>query len=643
MKQVKINRLIIKDWRGQSKDIVLTQDNEVRGWNKSGKSTILNAILWLLLGTDDQDRQNFQLFDNTIEQTHDTSKVAIVEAKIDIDGNEYSLKKTAEMGWTRKRGHEEYERKGTDNYKFFIDDIERNATEYKTFVEDMFAPMDKLKFMLNTQYFMSVKWDVLRKHMQDLSGGITESDFKGDYGIISSDLKKYSSEDLKKQYKAKLKPIKESVNSLPISIETLQNCLANPSDLNLYKNTIEENKRQIADIDARINGNKISDDVIKKQEEELGKLDELNQELYQLRDKYIEEFRKEESSIMDKIHSAKSRNAEIKALNIKNENERARLITDIDFYEKSAKYSETTHNDLTKQNEAIKALKFNGYKCPMCGQELPQDKIDEAMAEFENNKRAKHEAVVNQGKENRERWNNALKTIDGLKIKLANIPECQPLIVYSNLDKELSDLRAAFSDFRQIKEYKEKLDQIELFKANMAQHVTVDNTSLLKMKQSLLDEIIEYSKKLGDYEKQQAKVKEMQEELRSNASEMAMLEGKLSALARYEEERSKIVGEKVNRLFDYISVEMETEDKSGNKIPCCVVKDKDNVYAQVTNTASRILCGIDMALAFQKHYDIQMPLIIDNCEGLNENNRPRLENQTIELIVDECDFNVVNK
>ena len=88
------------------------------------------------------------LFDNTIVQTHDTSKVASVEGVFEIDGVEYTLKRTAEIGWTRKKGRDEWERKGSDNYKFYIDHIERNAGDYKKTIEDLFAPIDKLKIWL---------------------------------------------------------------------------------------------------------------------------------------------------------------------------------------------------------------------------------------------------------------------------------------------------------------------------------------------------------------------------------------------------------------------------------------------------------------------------------------------------------------
>ena len=112
MKEIKLKKLTLQDWRAQNKVVEFTDNTEIIGYNKSGKSSVYNGFLWLLTGCDDMDRSNYNLFDNTIEQTHDTSKIASVEGVFEVDGVEYTLKRTAEIGWTRKKGRDEWERKG---------------------------------------------------------------------------------------------------------------------------------------------------------------------------------------------------------------------------------------------------------------------------------------------------------------------------------------------------------------------------------------------------------------------------------------------------------------------------------------------------------------------------------------------------
>lgn len=99
MKTIKIKKLTLQDWRAQNKIVTFSDHTEIRGRNKTGKSSVYNGFLWLLTGADDMDRNNYNLFDNTIEQTHETSKVASVEGVFEINSVEYTLKRTAEIGW----------------------------------------------------------------------------------------------------------------------------------------------------------------------------------------------------------------------------------------------------------------------------------------------------------------------------------------------------------------------------------------------------------------------------------------------------------------------------------------------------------------------------------------------------------------
>ena len=218
MKTITLKKLTLQDWRGQNKVINFGHNTEIKGRNKSGKSGCFNAWLWLLTGADEQDRINYKLYDDTLPLTYENSKLAYAEAVLDIDGVEYTLKKTAKQGWTRKKGREEYEKKATDDYKFYIDSIERSASDYKSFIEENFAPIEKLKIMLNIRYYQSLDWEDMRKHFESLVGNIDESEMKGDYTDILNDLRKYPIDEVKSSYKSKIKAVKSSVESLPITI-----------------------------------------------------------------------------------------------------------------------------------------------------------------------------------------------------------------------------------------------------------------------------------------------------------------------------------------------------------------------------------------------------------------------------------------
>lgn len=653
MKTIKLKKLTLQDWRAQNKVVEFTDNTEIRGYNKSGKSSVYNAFLWLLTGCDADDRSNYNLFDNTIVQTHDTSKVASVEGMFEIDGVEYTFKRTAEIGWTRKKGRDEYERKGSDTYKFFVDGIERNASEYKKSVEELFAPIEKLKIMLNLQYFLKLDWKEMRKHLESMLGEITMADFNGDYSDILNDLKKYSPEEVKSSYKSRIKPLKENVGQhgddgkLGIEIKTLKSNLPEISGLDEVQQEIDDAKSQIEMIDKQLLGS--SDGVqkfIDKRNEELAKIGELESEYNKCKIEYEANYRNERSIVSEEIGKIAFINAEISRDNEKNKQTIANAKESLKLATSKLKKLNDYREQLLKQNEEVKSMQFTDDTCAFCGQKLPEDKLEEAKAKFNANKDAKHKSIVAEGKANNLKIEQCKKEISELEAIIEKGYEEKPLKDKSELEAKLRNLELEFVPYEQTTEGKEKMAVISNMKANLTIIPAQDNEALLNMKKSLMQDIESLSKKLGlkdEYDKQMAVIQIKQKELKDSAVELARLEGMLNKVTAYEREKASIISNRVNGKFDYIQVEMTEVNKSGELVDTCKILDADGVSASSTNFASQVRCGIDISTAFCKFYGIKTPLFIDFAESICEDNYPETDRQTIKLIVDECKFNVVNK
>ena len=60
--------------------------------------------------------------------------------------------------------------------------------------------------------------------------------------------------------------------------------------------------------------------------------------------------------------------------------------------------------------------------------------------------------------------------------------------------------------------------------------------------------------------------------------------------------------------------------------------------------ANRVMsCGIDISLAFQRFYGIELPIFIDDYELFSKNNRPTIAGQEVRFIVDDSPFNIINQ
>lgn len=647
MKTIKLKKLILKDWRAQNRVVEFSDNTEIRGYNESGKSSVYNAFLWLLTGCDADDRNNYNLFDNTIEQTHDTSKVASVEGIFDIDGVEYTFMRTAEIGWARKRGSEVYERKGTDNYKFYVDHIERNAGDYKKTIEELFAPMDKLKIMLNLQYFLKMDWKDMRRHLQDMVGEIGINDLKGDYSEIMSDLCKYSPEEVKESYKSRMKPIKQSISGLPITIETLKSNLPDISGLDEVQKEIEEAKEQIANIDKQLLGSSESmQKFIDKRNEELAKISELENDYRQYRLSYNARHDDAKTELSEEIRAVSLRNDKITVENQRGKDLIEKAKKSLPLAELKLQTLNEYREQLLGQNKEVKAMQFTDDTCAFCGQKLPEDKLEEAKAKFNANKEAKHNAIVAEGKANNAKIEQCKKEIAELEAIIEKGYEEKPLLDESELKAKLRNLEVEFIPYDQTTEGKEKMAEISHLKANLTTIPEQDTSALVNMKQELLKDVEEMSKKLGlkdEYDKQIAVIQSKQKELKESAVELARLERMLNKVVQFEREKAQIISDRVNEKFDYVQIQMTEVNKSGELIDTCKVLDDKGVSASVTNFASQVRCGIDISTAFSKFYGVSTPLFVDFAESICERNFPKTERQTIKLIVDDCSFNVVNK
>ena len=219
----------------------------------------------------------------------------------------------------------------------------------------------------------------------------------------------------------------------------------------------------------------------------------------------------------------------------------------------------------------------------------------------------------------------------------------RPFRDVSSKQEEYLSVKNSFVGYEQTAEGKAKRSVIEEKRANLTIVPEVDNSELVIKRSELVSKKDEALKKLGlkdEYDRQIAKIANLQDELKANAVEVAKIEGKIAKAKEYEQERANIVNDKVSSKFNYVSIKMSELNKSGEFVPACIITDNDGVNALVSNNASRILCGIDISLAFQNYFGTSVPMFIDNAESVNEGNYPEIGSQVIKMFVDECKFTI---
>lgn len=649
MKKVILKKIIVQNFRSKSFEFEFGERNEIRGKNRSGKSSVKNAFFWLLTGADDLDRTNFNLFDTTIVHTKENSVPTNVTAVLLIDDIEYEVSRTAKIGWTRKRGNDEYERKASDDYSFSIDGIERSATEFKSWIEDTFAPVDMLKCMINTQHFLYNidDWKVQRKYLANIAGEITNEDFEGDYTELFAQFSKYTAEQLRERLKTLLTPLKKALGTegtkgeKAVELEVLQKNLVSLDEIENAEKELSELKSMRDEIQAKISGKKSPiDEASAKRAQALALVEAKETEIKEARKKHDTKQQAEVTKLESQLSNIEAQNESIRRQNDNGkkafERKKQTLADDTKIVEKLKNRLE----ELREENKAIKSREFDGYNCTYCGAPLDEAKVEELKAKFEERKQKDRDNNKAEGLQARHRLETAQADLDVLQEEVDKGFTPAELVSEGDLRERIQQRMAAYPPFENSDEYKTLRKELEELKKSVPEIPVVDTSEFDKELNEVNAKIEAASNKAGlraQYTKQTKQIEDVQADMKNMAQERAQWEKIEQQLMAYEQEKADIVGKRVNQFFEKCKVSMFSEKKDGSLAPNCVIT-MDGRRSATLNKEGTITAGIDVSDAFCRFYGLNMPLFVDDNESLSDDNCVTSERQVITLSVANCEL-----
>lgn len=651
MKKVVLKKIIIQNFRSKSFEFEFGERNEIRGKNRSGKSSVKNAFFWLLTGADDLDRTNYNLFDTTIVHTKENSVPTNVTAVLMIDDIEYEVSRTAKMGWTRKRGNDEYERKTSDDYSFAIDGIERSATEFKNWIEDTLAPVDMLKCMINTQHFLyNIDWNVQRKYLANIAGEITNDDFNGDYTELFAQFSKYTTEQLRERLKTLLMPLKKALGTEGtkgekfVELEVLQKNIVSLDEIEDAEKELAELKSMRDEIQAKISGKKSPiDEASAKRAHAFALIEEKENEIRKARKLHDSKQQAEVAELESQLSTIEARNEAIKQ---QNDRDRKAFERKKQFLIDEARNVEILKNrleELREENKAIKSREFDGYNCTYCGAPLDDDKVEELKDKFEERKQKDRDNNKADGLQAKQRLETAQADLDVLQKEVDKGFTPAELVSEGDLRERIQQRKAAFPPFENSDEYKSLSKELEDLKKSVPEIPVVDTSEFDKELNEVNAKIEAASNKAGlraQYDKQTKQIEDVQSDMKKMAQERAQLEKIEQQLVAYEQEKADIVGKRVNQFFDKCKVSMFSEKKDGSLAPNCVIT-MDGRRSATLNKEGTITAGIDVSDAFCRFYGFNMPLFVDDNESLSDDNCVTSERQIITLSVANCELELI--
>lgn len=644
MKEFKIKKLVLKDFKGQSRTFEPNEHKTfVKGANGVGKTTLYKAFCWLLTSyTDALNAKNHELFDSRFELTHETPE-ARVSAVIELDGEEYTIERVAKAKFSRKRGSSEWTKDSSDSYSLYIDDIETSASDFALWVGRNIGGVDLLPYMLIGERFANLVIDdkkAARKILEQITGEITIDMMRGDYTMIKKDLQKYPIEQLLERYKAQLKPLNQRNNVIDALIETKESELHSFDniDFNVLETRISEKTKEIAKVDECIaDASKALEPLICEREKLIKEIHATTVELGDKRIAWESKLSYELSEIKRRIDCVDANNKEIAKKNKIARDEYDLLCATVDCKKKQLKTLNDKRNELLKRRDEVKARVFNMEVCAYCGSPLSEYDQDKERKLFNERKEKDLQAIVNEGKVVKEQ-------IELLNKEISNIAEqvnvgC-PNIPFEDKDeliKEHEYLLKQKTPFEETDVYKTLDLEINYLKSKLSE-IKVDKNEFQIEKSRLMSELQELNREYGKEAVKDGFERDiglLKLEKRNLGSEIVRIEGCIATVKEYEEERAKIISDKINEKLVDCKIVMYSRQKDGTLKPDCVIESMDGVKYATLNNSARIRICLSLQRMFCSHFDVQLPVFVDESSVFDTMHLPKFDCQTIYLLASD--------
>lgn len=644
---MKLLQLNIRNFKGTAKlDLALEGNNlTVSGHNGIGKTTIFDAMSWLMTGKDSKGNQpeseGFQIKPREPDGTVKSGVMPTVTAVFDVGTDRpLKLEKTFREKWEKKRGQANPVFSGHTT-EYFIDDIPRKESEFKNILS---AFIDENTFRLLADVYRfpnGLKWQERRAILFNICNIKTDSELMAQdsrFAPLLTAVGQWSVDEYKQGLKNQRRKVSQNLETLPIRIDEVSKSIADLAniDFDSIKVKAYEQEKVIEGLQSKlveIDNNTVMISM-------KNQLEGLQNQLAKLENENITHRLSQQVPQEDKRQAVQK---EVDLLEYQLQYEQ----NQVDLLQGQIKNAFIVICGYREQWKSIAKEQFSGNTvCPACGQSLPKDKIQQAIEHFNNDKKARQDRLLSDSqlvKQNLANHETALKqreqTIEQLKAKLTemtevlkNTPEVQMQIV--------EDLPNYADDTAKLQSEIMKLNNSLMVIANNAvNHKQAVSIELLNAKNLYSDLLSQFAKK-DEISKANARMEELHAEQRTVSAELDRIDSMLALCDDFARYKVDSITSAINSKFNIVTFRLFREQINGGLEDCCDVMLNGKPYGTISD-GEKIKVGIDIVQTLTKHFDVQVPLIVDCAESVTD--FPQTTLQTIKLVVANTDMEVQNQ
>ena len=606
----------------------------ISGRNAAGKTSIADAIMWVLF---DVGYDGNKLEPKTFDKNHEIIKEIPHEAELTllVDGDQIVLKRSLSDAW---KGD-----KCTNTYKYYVNGDVTTAGDFKKVVESI-CPDSVFRRISSATNFCSLPWQKQRELLESLADQYTSQDItQGDerFDFVVEELKKKSIADLIHHIKYKRKEVQKQLDAVPVRLEELNKSLPEAQDwdaLSAEKTKLNDKLVELANkMQAiRIGGaDKVRyDGILKKIEFAEKRKRNMEQGAMNLA---TEQATKHQSDVITTniaVKKAQSLVDDLKAT--------MRGYTESEIHAKDKK--EECERKVVDINNRLDELSKSRWSwnaedgiCPHCGQPLPAEDVERIKKE---SKDRFNERKSNASKKIQEEFNgiqqeytdakNILEKLDNDRMVTTNQlvkanktlkeAEFKKLEVDAEKPKTYEQILAEKEEYQQV--VKEIADlQAELNEPSASSDENAKMLAELEKEREPIgiryNEVLELLATKETYERISELIEKAKQDKESYQNQLDELDEQLDLANEYNKKSCQLLEENVNGHFSYVKWSMFTQDLDGNMKPYCECYHDGVPYSRL-NGAAKVNAGIDIANTFSRFYQVSAPMVLDECESVND-------------------------
>ena len=617
MKTIKLMSMSIRNFKGcESLDLKFNGCSAViYGDNAAGKTTVYDALTWLLFGKDSRGRGDFEIKPlDAAGQVKDHAAVSEVSADFYVDGANVNLRRTFFERWSTKRGCAEASYDGNTG-EYYVDDVPSKKYEYERRVAEL-VDEDLFRMLTNVSWFCEgMDWKNRRKALLEIckvpdDRGIMAENTQ--FASLSAAMGLLSLEDYKKKLAAQRKGLNGTRSTIPVRLDEQKKTIETLSCVDFASVQAERDAR-VAHLDA-LNG-----ELVKLGHGTL--LDTKRNEIGSLRNE-LERLRHENdvhraSQMVPVVDERPAMNAAL----VKAKQDFSRCASLAEREKQLIGVIEQAIEKRREQWQQADRAVFEASVCAVCGQKLPVEAQRIAKESFEEDMaRRKADAVAGAdrekvnlaaAKERRETYINEAVAAENecarLEAALAGyVPEEQPEIV------DLPDYREKSADLMsRIRTLEEDIRGLESESAAIREEINRKIAALRTDIEKLDRELAKRA--LLDFARQREE--ELRQEAKKSAEELEMLDKQLFLCDEFTRFKVGFIEDSINGKFRLARFKLFDEQVNGGLADCCEATYDGVPYSDL-NSGMRINLGVDVIRTISEHHGLRVPLVVDNAESV---------------------------